>query len=118
MSDYLESFDSIYDAGPSTYDLRIARGDYVEIPMLIYSGGVLLSLTGYIFYARFSRDLVDLPFTVVPAPNQTQNRGQLSIILESAVTADLSGTYAWYLDWVDPQTHRRSLIEGTMTVVE
>jgi hypothetical protein len=115
MSDTLDDY-NMYHQEPTVYDISIAQGDYVEVPMLLYSGTALIDLTSYTFSASFRRDDVVTEITVTKAPNQTANRGQLSLIIASSVTSLLEGAYSWHIDWIDPLTHRRSLAVGTLRV--
>ena len=102
---------------PSTYDLDIYKGDYLELYVTIKdSAGNPINLTGFTPKAQLKADYsagtaVDFTTTI------TGVTGQVKIYLSSTTSSSLTpGSYIWDFQITDTSGQTRTYLTGDVTV--
>jgi hypothetical protein len=113
---------TLYEQLPAQTDIKFVAGDNVSIAMVLLDAAVGIVLTSYTLSAWInivdeSGTVTALPFTVVKG-NQTLAPGSLTLSLTDEQTVGLIGTYEWTFTWVDPDSNKRTLAVGNVTVSE
>lgn len=104
------------DYSASPYDVRITQGDTFSEAMVMEDGeGDPIDLAGYSFSSQLRRTAdgtVVANFAIsVDLPTSTVTR-----IINSSVTATLTGTYVHDFQWVTPSGQVRTLFSGEFEV--
>lgn len=108
-------------AMPKSYDLRLYRGDYVEMLITMKdSTSAIMNLTGYTAAAKIKSDYEDItPFSftvtiVAPATN-----GKIRIYLPTSVSKTIPpGDYIWDFEVINPSGDARTYLAGDVVVYD
>jgi hypothetical protein len=107
-------------AMPSSYDLAIYKGDYVEVFVTLKdSTGTVLNLTGFTASARIRKDYVSTTFfdftVTIPAPAE----GKVRLYMPTAISKTLEpGDYIWGFSVTNPDGDSRTYLAGDVTVYD
>jgi hypothetical protein len=105
------------DAMPSNVDLRIYKGDYVEIYATFTDTAGAINLTGYTAQASLKSTYADTVSVADFTCTLTGTTGQVRIYMPSSVSATIApGSYIWDFQLVNGSFDARTYMTGDVIV--